>query len=95
TLDGIRLVNGNGAAAAGYPFTVTLNGPAVFDATGTNTYSGTTASTPITGLKWHSTGNGKVTASVNFTNIISPVLGYASPGGGRQDVIYDVGRLTG
>ncbi|MDU7383602.1 MAG: VaFE repeat-containing surface-anchored protein [Schaalia turicensis] len=95
TLDGIRLVNGNGAAAAGYPFTVTLNGPAVFDETGTNTYTGTTASTPITGLKWHSTGNGKVNASVNFTNIISPVLGYASPGGGRQDVIFDVGRLTG
>ncbi|MDI9587750.1 MAG: VaFE repeat-containing surface-anchored protein [Acidobacteriota bacterium] len=94
TLDGIRLVNGNGVAAPGYPFTVTLNGPAAFDATGTNTYNGTTASTPITGIKWHSTGNGKVSASVKFKNIVSPVLGHSSPGGPSQDVIYDIGKLT-
>lgn len=94
TLDGIRLVNGNGAAAAGYPFTVTLNGPAVFDATGTNTYTGTTASTPINGIKWHSTANGKVFADVTYSNVPAPVLGYASPGGGRQDVIFDIERVT-
>ena len=95
TLGKLGLKNANGSFIAGYPYTITLNGPAVFDETGTNTYTGTTASTPIMGIKWHSTGNGKVNASVNFTNIISPVLGYASPGGGRQEVIFDVGRLTG
>ena len=94
TLGKLGLKNANGSFIAGYPYTITLNGPAVFDETGTNTYTGTTASTPINGIKWHSTANGKVNASVNFTNIISPVLGYASPGGGRQDVIYDVRKVT-
>lgn len=94
TLDGIRLVNGSGNPVAGYPFTATLNGPAVFDATGTKTYSGTTASTPITGIKWHSTGNGTVSASVTFKNITAPVLGFAAPGGANQSVIYDVAKVT-
>lgn len=94
TLDGIRLVNGSGNPVAGYPFTATLNGPAVFDATGTKTYTGTTASTPITGIKWHSTGNGTVSASVTFKNITAPVLGFAAPGGANQSVIYDVAKLT-
>lgn len=94
TLDGIRLVNGSGNPVAGYPFTATLNGPAVFDATGTKTYSGKTASTPITGIKWHSTGNGTVSASVTFKNITAPVLGFAAPGGANQNVIYDVAKLT-
>lgn len=94
TFNGIRLVNGNGAAVPGYPFTVTLNGPAVFDATGTNTYTGTTANTAINGIKWHSTANGKVFANVTYSNVPAPVLGYASPGGGRQDVIFDIRKVT-
>lgn len=87
-------MNGSGNPVAGYPFTATLNGPAVFDATGTKTYSGKTASTPITGIKWHSTGNGTVSASVTFKNITAPVLGFAAPGGANQNVIYDVAKLT-
>ncbi|MFP7697077.1 VaFE repeat-containing surface-anchored protein [Trueperella sp. LYQ143] len=47
---------------AGYPITVTLNGPAVFDATGTNTWTGTTSNQPVS-LSWSSTGNGVVSAS--------------------------------
>ncbi|MDP9833830.1 VaFE repeat-containing surface-anchored protein [Gleimia europaea] len=94
TIDGFGLTNANSSFIAGYPYTITLNGPAVFDATGTNTYSGTTASTPITGIKWHSTGNGKVGAKVEYKNIPAPVLGKASPGGGNQDVIYDIAKVT-
>lgn len=94
TFNGIQVRNSSGSPVSGYPFTATLNGPAVFDETGTNTYTGTTASTPINGIKWHSTANGKVFADVTYSNVPAPVLGYASPGGGRQDVIFDIERVT-
>ena len=94
TLGKLGLKNANGSFIAGYPYTITLNGPAVFDETGTNTYTGTTASTPIMGIKWHSTANGKVFATTEYKNVTAPVLGYASPGGGRQDVIFDVMKVT-
>lgn len=94
TLGKLGLKNAYGSFIAGYPYTITLNGPAVFDETGTNTYTGTTASTPINGIKWHSTANGKVFATTEYKNVTAPVLGYASPGGGRQDVIYDVRKVT-
>lgn len=94
TFNGILVHNGNGAPVAGYPFTATLNGPAVFDATGTNVYTGTTASTPITGIKWHSTGNGKVNATVKYDNLTASVVGMAAPGGGNQTVIFDTAKAT-
>lgn len=93
TFNGILVHNGNGAPVAGYPFTATLNGPAVFDATGTNVYTGTTASTPITGIKWHSTGNGKVNATVKYDNLTASVVGMAAPGGGNQTVIFDTAKV--
>ena len=94
TIGGFGLRNANGSFIAGYPYTITLNGPAVFDATGTNTYTGTTANTSINGIKWHSTANGKVFANITYSNVPAPVLGYASPGGGRQDVIFDIHKVT-
>ena len=63
---GIGVKNTVGKFIAGVPFTATLNGPAVFTATGKNTYSGKTAAKPIT-LDWRATGNGKVTHKVAFT----------------------------
>ena len=63
---GIGVLNSHTAFIAGVPFTAKLNGPAVFTANGKNTYSGTTATKPIT-LDWQATGNGKVTHWVDFT----------------------------
>lgn len=60
----------NGSPMTGVPVTVTLNGPAVFDATGTNTWTGKTESAPIS-VKWTSTGNG----TVSFKTV------YQLPGG--------------
>lgn len=94
TIGKFGLKNGNGEYVAGHPFTATLNGPAVFDATGTKTYTGTTASTPINGIKWHSTGNGKVNYTIKYDNLTAPVLGFAAPGGANQSVIYDVAKVT-
>ena len=57
------ITNGNGAEIAGIQYTVTLNGPAVFDQTKTSTISGTTTNEAIH-LPWTATGNGKVTSTV-------------------------------
>lgn len=57
------IMNGNGVEIAGIQYTVTLEGPAVFDQTGTNTISGTTTNEAIH-LSWTATGNGKVTSTV-------------------------------
>ena len=93
TIDGIGVKNGANAYVAGKPFTITLNGPAVFEASGTNTYTGTTASTRIDGIQWRSTANGTVHPSVKYDDLGASALGYASPGGGRQDVIWgDAGQ---
>ena len=88
TIDGIGVTNADGTLIAGKPFTITLNGPAVFETTGTNTYTGTTASAPIDGIKWRSTANGTVHSSIKYDDLGASALGYASPGGGRQDVIW-------
>lgn len=54
---GIR--NENGAYIAGVQYTAILNGPAVFDQTGTNTISGTTTNS-AQHVMWTATGNGEV-----------------------------------
>ena len=95
TIDGIGVKNGANAYVAGKPFTITLNGPAVFEASGTNTYTGTTASAPVGGIQWRSTANGTVSYHVDYADLGASALGYASPGGNRQDVIWfdqDKGR---
>lgn len=88
TIDGIGVKNGAGAYVAGKPFTITLNGPAVFEATGTNTYTGTTTASRIDGIQWRSTANGTVHPSIKYDNLGYSALGYASSGGMRQDVIW-------
>ena len=88
TIDGIGVTNADGTLIAGKPFTITLDGPAVFGETGTNTYTGTTASTRIDGIKWRSTGNGRASYAVKYDQLGASALGYASPGGNRQDVIW-------
>ena len=88
TIDGIGVTNADGTLIAGKPFTITLNGPAVFETTGTNTYTGTTASAPIDGIQWRSTANGTVHSSIKYGNLGYSALGYASSGGMRQDVIW-------
>ena len=88
TIDGIGVTNADGTLIAGKPFTITLNGPAVFEATGTNTYSSTTTASRIDGIKWRSTANGTVHSSIKYDNLGYSALGYASSGGMRQDVIW-------
>lgn len=59
------IMNGNGQYMSGMPFRITLQGPAVFDQTGTNTIDGTTTDRKQD-FAWTATGNGKVTSSVSY-----------------------------
>lgn len=61
----VGILNGNGAYIAGVPYTATLNGPAVFDQTGTNTISGTTTNS-AQHVAWTATGNGEVTPTYKY-----------------------------
>lgn len=77
------ILNMNGVEIAGIQYTVTLNGPAVFDHTGTNKISGTTTNEAIH-LSWTATGNGEVTSIVQHkipkaTRLESPNQDLMSP----------------
>lgn len=61
----VGILNGNGAYIAGIPYTATLNGPAVFDQTGTDTISGTTTNS-VQHVMWTATGNGEVTPTFKY-----------------------------
>lgn len=61
----VGILNGNGAYIAGIPYTATLNGPAVFDQTGTNTIGGTTTNS-AQHVMWTATGNGEVTPTFKY-----------------------------
>ena len=69
--------NSSGQYIAGIQYTATLNGPAKFDQTGTNTISGTTTNQAMH-IPWTATGNGKVTASISVNVPTAAVLN--SPG---------------
>ena len=66
TINNIGIKNQAGGNIAGIPYTLTLNGPAVFTASGKNTLSGTTTNKPIT-VNWRATGTGKVKFTYTYT----------------------------
>lgn len=62
---GIQALAEDGTLLAEVDVTVTLSGPAVFDATGTNEWSGKTGTEPVT-LAWTATGNGEVSYTATY-----------------------------
>ena len=85
-INGLGQVNSAGAYVPNLPFTVTLNGPAIFDATGTNTWNGNTASEPIT-LNWTATGNGTVSFKTVYLAESRNTLTKYGSDGSIQDMI--------
>lgn len=65
---------------AGIDMTVTLNGPAVFTDTGTQTWTGKSQSSPLT-LQWKATGNGDVTYSFKYKRSRQTMTLYGAKGG--------------
>lgn len=105
TINNIGIKNVSGNHIAGIPYTLTLNGPAVFTASGKNTLSGKTTNKPIT-VNWRSTGNGLVSFAYAYkvkdalTKLTGPagkqrmIRGAPDPRnvtfpGGEWKVIYD------
>lgn len=85
-IHGIVVTNGNGVPVAGVPVSLQLAGPAVFDATGTTTWTGTSAAEPIT-LKWTATGNGSVSYSMQAATSARRTLTKYGSDGSIQDMI--------
>lgn len=88
TIDGIIVTSDGGAPLPGVPVTVTLDGPAVFDATGTNTWTGTTGTEPIT-LAVTSTGNGEVKQSAIFQLPGGRMVKYDGAGNVQDEIAID------
>lgn len=84
-IHGIQIFDGNGNRLSGIPVALTLNGPAVFDETGTNTWTGTTATEPLT-VPWTATGNGKVSFTARYKNANRTMVKYGNDGS-IQDMI--------
>lgn len=61
-INDIAVTNDAGQPIAGIDMKLVIDGPAVFDATGTKEWVGTSASTPLS-LTWTATGNGTVTTN--------------------------------
>jgi hypothetical protein len=87
TIKNITAKNAAGANVAGVAYEVTLNGPAVFAATGKKTATGTTTTSPIT-LQWDSTGNGNVTYSVKYKSARKTLTKYGADGSVQDTLSY-------
>lgn len=61
------IMNVNGQYVSGLQYTVTLDGPAVFDQNNSTTITGTTTDKKQD-IAWTATGNGKVTPTVRYKN---------------------------
>lgn len=61
------IMNGNGQYVSGLQYTVTLNGPAVFDQNNSTAITGTTTNKKQD-IAWTATGNGKVTYKLTYKN---------------------------
>lgn len=81
---GIELRSASGQPVVGASFTVTLTGPAVFDASGTRTYTGSTAASPVT-LGWTATGNGTVSYAIVFPDAPRTTVTVVELPSNRQD----------
>lgn len=88
TINGIRVTDDAGRAVAGIPVTVTLSGPAIFDVTGTASWSGTTGTEAIS-LGVTSTGNGEVSAHSRFTLPGGRMIKYANDGSIQDELGLD------
>lgn len=83
---GVGVTSAAGNWQSGYPVTATLNGPAVFDATGTSSWSGTTAGNPES-MAWHATGTGTVSVSEHVTGLPTSIGIYQGQNGYQGVVI--------
>lgn len=85
-VDGIALLSAAGTPQAGKPFTLTLEGPAVWDETGTSELRGTTGAQALS-YGWTATGNGLVTYRASFGDVGRVTLTRMAFSGAVQEVL--------
>ncbi len=91
-LDGIGVTDAWGNYIAGLSYTITSNGPGVFDATGTATISGTTAGSLINDAhNWTATGAGNVSFTITYASANVGGTVYVGSGSGSQDMVAGSG----
>lgn len=93
-VDGIALLSAAGTPQAGKPFTLTLEGPAVWDETGTNELRGTTGAQALS-FGWTATGNGLVTYRASFGDLGRVTLTRMAFSGAVQEVLTYGNRSAG
>lgn len=89
-VDYIGVQSAAGVWQSGYTVTVTLNGPGVFDATGTQTMTFTSTNGPIS-TGFHFTSTGDVSVKQATSGLPRYVSVYPAPTGGQQRVVADAG----
>ena len=82
----IKGYNERGEAVANIPLRVELTGPAVFDETGSKTWTGVSTTAPET-LHWTATGNGEVQAKIYYTSGIRRTFTKYVVGWGVQETL--------
>lgn len=85
-IDHVGVRNAGGEWLAGHPMTVTLSGPAVFTATGTKTWTGTSGTKPTT-LQWRATANGSVGFSAEVGKVWTTIRIHDRQGAKYQRVL--------
>ena len=93
-VDGVALLSAAGTPQAGKPFTLTLEGPAVWDETGTNELRGTTGAQALS-YGWTATGNGLVTYRASFGDVGRVTLTRMAFSGAVQEVLTYGNRSVG
>lgn len=86
-INNIAALNEANTPVAGVEFHATLNGPAVFKATGTNTFIGTTTASPQS-LEWQGTGNGTATLDLKFKAVRKTLTKYDHGGTVQESISY-------
>lgn len=87
-LDGIGVRDAWGGYIPGLSYTITITGPAVFDATQTTTIAGTTSSALVNDAHaWTSTGSGDASFTITYANATVGNAVYIGSGGGSQDMV--------
>ena len=88
----IGAVSADGEWMTGINLEVTLEGPAVFDETGSSVWNGTSESSPRS-LAWTATGYGEVTVSSTLAGLSSESLTMYEAGGQAQNtLVYPSGQ---
>lgn len=85
-INNIGVKNGEGAWAANVPVKIALTGPAKFKETGTQEWSGVSATHPHS-LEWEATGNGDVNYNVIYDQVPRRTLTKYSANGQIQDTL--------